>query len=132
MGTFGKRTRILGERVGHGPLVGNVSYGPDEIAVPQHEGTWASGPNAGVPIRRWTTPGTGPKYLEGPLLEEHPTYLGEIAATTLRTGPQEGMVEAAGDLGDASQRRIPKETGELADSRQVVVTDNGAVIHHSA
>jgi hypothetical protein len=129
MGSFAERTLALEEKVGRGELRGTVSFGPDEIAVPQHEGTWASGPNAGIRIRNYSTPGTGPKYLEAPLLANHPAYLGQIAAVLLELGPQRPMGHAMDNLSDVAKARIPKEFGDLMSSAASRVRDNGSLIH---
>lgn len=119
----------LERRVGHGELTARVSFSPDTIAVPQSEGTWRTGPNAGVIIKNYTTPGTGPHYLDGPLLENHDRYFAQIAAELLDIGPQHGMIEAADDLLGEAQQRIPRKTGALADSGRSEVSDDGVTIH---
>lgn len=56
-------------------------------AAAQHEGGWVTGPNAGVRIKNYTTPGTGPKYLESPLKAMLPRYrdvIGKSVAVALR------------------------------------------------
>jgi hypothetical protein len=129
-GTFIERIRELEDQVGEGLLTGRVSYGPEKIAVPQHEGTWMSGPNAGAIIRHWTTGGTGPKYLEGPLLASHPAYLQALASRALDVG---GLVSAMSLSMEALQgesgRRIPREFGDLLRSAKVQVFDNGAQVY---
>lgn len=123
MTSFAEGTRRLQEKVGEGKIVGRVSFSPDKIAVPQHRGTWASGPLAGVKIEHWTTPGTGPDYLSGPLLENGERYFATIARHVLDSGPRVGMEEAARELLADAQRRIPRKTGELAESGEVQVLE---------
>lgn len=133
MGTFAERTRELEDRVGDGVLEGRVSYGPEKIAVPQHEGTWASGPNAGAIIKRWTTPGTGPKYLETPLLAGQAGFLQTLATLALEPGGlMAGMVSDMELLGTAANQRIPKDQKNLVRSQEVRVFDNGALAYQRA
>jgi hypothetical protein len=55
-----------------------VSFNTPYAAV-QHEGRWETGPLAGREIRHYTTPGTGPKYLEAPLKRAIPDVEPHIA-----------------------------------------------------
>lgn len=111
MGSFQEGIMRLEEKIGDGKLVGRVTFSPDKIAVPQHEGTWRTGPLAGVRIEHWTTPGTGPDYLSGPLLENGERYFATIAKHVLDAGPHVGMQEAADELLADALARIPKRRG---------------------
>lgn len=126
MGSFDRNMAELAEKVGDGKITGRVSFSPDKIAVPQHEGTWKTGPLAGVQIRHWTTPGTGPGYLLDPLLESVESYFREIARDVLTTGPRFPIERAMDDLLSKAQRRIPKKTGELASSGRAEVSEEFA------
>jgi hypothetical protein len=128
MSAFGDSLQALAEQVGHGDLVGSVTFsGPH--AAPQHEGPgsrFAPPSWAGKTKLRYTTPGTGPMYLSGPLLAEHPRYLQQIANGLYTEGPRRSMRDAMDDLKAAAQRKVPREKSDLADSARVHVTDNGA------
>lgn len=80
-------------------------------------------------IRNYTTPGTGPKYLQNPLLAEHGIYLGHLAAITLE--PQ-GLVGVMGvemaRLAERAARLAPRLTGALQGSPGWRVTDDGQVV----
>jgi hypothetical protein len=121
--TFAEKTRELEERVGDGRIVGRVSFSPQKIAVPQHRGTWMSGPLAGVVIKHWTTPGTGPGYLVDPLLENGERYFAEIAREVLMAGARAPMLRAVNDLLDEAQRRVPRKTGKLAETGDASVSE---------
>lgn len=123
MATFDERMAELEQRVGGGRLVGRVSFAPAKIAVPQHRGTWFSGPNAGVMIRHWTTPGTGPGYLTDPLLENVERYLRDIAREFLTVGPRAPLERSMEDLLAHAERRIPRKTGVLAESGDASVSE---------
>ena len=51
----------------------------------QHEGGWISFMGTGEPkrIEHWTTPGTGPKFLEGPFAERKEQYATDIAEAVI-------------------------------------------------
>lgn len=121
--TFAERTRELEERVGDGRIVGRVSFAPGRIAGPQHLGGWITGPLAGVRIKHWTTPGTGPGYLVDPLLENGERYFAEIAREVLMAGARAPMLRAVNDLLDKAQRRVPRKTGKLAESGDASVSE---------
>lgn len=109
-GDFTERIRELEQRVGDGRLTGRVSFAPQKIAVPQHRGTWMTGPLAGVRISHWTTPGTGPEFLSGPLLERGEGYIRDIARELLTLGPLIPMERAMNDLRSEALRRVPRKT----------------------
>jgi hypothetical protein len=102
--------RELEELVGDGKVVGRVTFKPQKIAVPQHRGTWMTGPLAGVRIQHWTTPGTGPEFLSGPLLERGEGYIREVARELLTLGPIIPMQRAMDDLRAEALRRVPRKT----------------------
>lgn len=127
-GTFDERMAQLAEMVGDGDLTMKVSF-PGPYAAAQHEGGWVSGPLAGHRIKRWTTGGTGPKFLQGPLTEGEAEYLERLAAGTLEEeGLERAMVRNAEDLADESSNRAPRLTGALEESPSIEVTSNGATI----
>jgi len=129
VGTFDEGMRELGERVGHGSLVGRVSY-PGPYAASQEAGFWVTGPLAGVHIRKYTTPGTGPHFLSQPLMEHATEYMQRLADRALRPdGLREAMVENVEDLADVSSRRAPRLTGALQASPGTVVVDGGVIVH---
>jgi len=58
-----------------------------EYAAVMHEGRWETGPLAGVEVRNWTTPGSGPHFLSSKLQRHRRDYLEGFAdAITRRTG----------------------------------------------
>lgn len=129
MSKFGDSLRALSEQVGERELTGTVTFsGPH--AVPQHEFSSRFNPPswAGKTALQYTTGGTGPRYLSGPLMTDHPRYLQQIADDLYREGrgPRRAMRDAMDDLKDAAQRRVPRETGDLAESARVHVTDDGS------
>lgn len=65
-GRLRESARVDTERDDENGYRREVSFNTPYAAV-QHEGGWETGPLAGHRIRRYTTPGTGPKYLEAPL-----------------------------------------------------------------
>lgn len=52
-------------------------------AAVMHEGGWLTGRLAGVRIKNWSTPGSGPKFIEGKLRAYKAVYL-ELFAQLLR------------------------------------------------
>jgi hypothetical protein len=126
MGGFAEGTRRLQEKVGDGKIIGRVSFSPDKIAVPQERGTWFSGPNAGVLIRNYTTPGTGAHYMENSLLENAERYFAEIARDVIEQGARAPMERVTHDLLGEAQRRIPRKTGHLAESGEASVSEEFA------
>lgn len=110
MGDFDRKMRELEEQIGDGRIVGRVSFTPQKIAVPQHRGFWASGPNAGVRIRNYTTPGTGTEYVTGPLLENGERYFHEIARELLAVGARLPLQRAVDDLRLRALERVPRKT----------------------
>jgi plasmid stabilization system protein ParE len=52
-------------------------------AAVMHEGGWLTGRLAGVRIKNWSTPGNGPKFIEGKLRAYKAVYL-ELFAQLLR------------------------------------------------
>ena len=66
----------------------NVPY-----AAVQHEGEWASGPLAGVTIKNYSEPSSGPKFIERKLAANSNDYM-EIWAGEIRkgTGGRGGIV----------------------------------------
>jgi hypothetical protein len=126
MSKFGDSLQVLSEQVGHGKLTGSVTFS-GVYARAHHEyprggpPSWRRKQRAGMPLI-YTTAGTGPHYLSGPLLERHPRYLQQIANGLYLEGPRRSMGDAMDDLKDAAQRKVPRETGDLAQSARVHVT----------
>lgn len=108
--TFDERMRELEGRVGSGRITGRVAFTPEKIAVPQERGTWFTGPNAGVQIRNYTTPGTGSGYLIDPLIERGEGYFRSIAREILTLGARVPMERAVNDLRAEALRRVPRKT----------------------
>lgn len=127
-GDFAAKMEALEARIGDGDLVGSVTFS-GAAAAPQHEHVSRFSPPSWAkhPVLTYTTPGTGVKYLSGPLLENYPRYLEDIARRMLRhpRGPVGPMVDAMNDLRDKAARKAPKEHGDLAGSAEAHVTDDG-------
>jgi hypothetical protein len=130
-GTFGERTMELERRVGEGDLVGVVGFsGP--AAVPQHEFSSRFDPPSwrGKTRLNYTTPGTGPRFLSGPLFEQHASYFQRIAdALYDPMGAREAMRRAVMDLKTAARRRVPREHGDLRGTATAVAVDDGRVYY---
>ena len=116
--------------MGKGDLVGVVGFdGPEALA--HHEFPVRFRPRSwrGLGALTYTTPGTGPRYLQGPLFELHPGFLQSIADDLLERGGARAMMRAMDDLKTEAQRRVPRETGDLAGTATAVVIDDGAEIY---
>lgn len=122
MGDFDLKMRELEERIGDGTLTGRVSFSPQKIAVPQHRGYWVTGPNAGVHIRHYTTPGTGTEYLSGPLLENGERYFRDIGRELFTIGPRAAMQRSVDDLREKALRRVPRELSPAGEAFRHPVT----------
>jgi hypothetical protein len=78
--------------VSHGPRESRVGFSPgksSDYAWVQHEGGWvdfmgSEHPDTSKKIENYTTPGTGPKFLEGPMLENRARYKRNIAQAVKR------------------------------------------------
>lgn len=75
--------------VSHGPKESRVGFSPglsSDYAMVQHEGGWLNymGTEGPKDIENYTTPGTGPKFLEGPMLENRPRYKKQIREAVKR------------------------------------------------
>lgn len=129
VGDFAQRTRELEARVGHGKLEGKVAF--DQIyAAPQEVGYWVTGPNAGIHIEHYTTPGTGAHYLGGPLLEGAPMAMRTLADGALEPdGLNRGMTHNVERLADDSSHRAPREVGDLSRSAHPSVKSDGATVY---
>jgi hypothetical protein len=122
-GSFAERTRELEARVGDGPVRVRVGFSPGRIAGPQHLGGWITGPLAGVRIKNYTTPGTGPRYLEDVLLENFERWYREVAMLVVERGGRDAMEFVGHDFLRLSQRRIPRRTGHLAGTGNMLVSE---------
>lgn len=116
--TFFDRIDELAERVGHGTLRGTVKV--DQVyAHVQHEDLTYQHPRGG-----------GPKYLEGPLHEQHRDYLERVARATLgEEGPDPAMADAMESLSGEVSRKAPVEFGDLRESGHPSVTSDGEVVY---
>lgn len=124
MGTFAERTRALEEMVGDGDLVGKLEV--DQVyAAAQHEGGWATGPNAGVRIRNHPR-GGGDHFLSQPLVKNAPEMMQHLARNTLEpNGLRQAMADNMEDLSEEVEDRAPREFDDLRHSGHPTVTDNG-------
>jgi hypothetical protein len=127
MGDFDAKMAELAEKVGDGRIVGRVTFSPEKIAVPMHEAGWATGPLAASHPRGsgldYTTPGTGADYLQGPLLQNGERYFHDIAREILTTGPRIPMERAVDSLLHEALTRVPRRTGQLAESGEARVSE---------
>lgn len=129
MADFFSRTEELAHLVGDGNLSGIFAVDGGERTVPLEVGYWKSGPNAGVRMRDFTTPGTGPHAAQNSLEATYHTSLEDIAKTTLKTGPQGGMERHVEDMQREFEGRAPRVTGQYSQSTGRFVLDNGIPVY---
>lgn len=123
MGTFAERTHAIGERVGHGDLTGRLTIGGGlPYSIVQHRGYWVSGPLAGVVIREWTKPGSGPEYVSGPLEESEDAMMAMLAASVLAGGGHPAMELSMQLLRGLVETRTPELEGVLVGTLDTEVT----------
>lgn len=116
MGQFAERMAELGERVGDGKLTGSVVV--DQVyAQYQHERLDLQHPQGGKA-----------KYLYDPLVDNHPTYLQNIANDVLDSGPEEPMKRAMSNLSAEVFLNAPTELGDLRRSGSPRVYDGQALV----
>lgn len=131
-GTFGARLDELAAHVGDGHLVGAVSFEGLPYIVAHHEAVGAQHPPSwdDKTSLDYTRPGTGPKFLEAPLLERHASYLQALADHALEErGLRSEMVDAMRDLKTEARRRVPRDEGDLRDAAIAVVRDDGVQVY---
>lgn len=128
MRSFAEGTRELEEIVGDGDLVGSVEVN-QVYAATQHEGFWATGPNAGVVIRNHPR-GGGSHYLSEPLTEKAERYMRNLAGNVYDPGGLTGsMADNMEDLSREVHERAPRETEALRNSAHPAVTDDGHTVY---
>ena len=117
-GTFGRRMRELGDRVGTGRLVGTVTV--DQVyAQYQSESLDLHHPRGG-----------GPKYLTIPTVDLASDHMERIARATLREGgPASGMVDSVRRIADDVKVLAPLDENDLRRSAATRVRDDGRVVH---
>ena len=128
MADFFKRTKELERKIGKGTLAGIFAVDGGPRTEPLEVGFWKSGPNAGVHMENFTTPGTGPHAVQNSLEATWERSLEDIAKTLLNEGPREGMKRHLGSMDREFKDRAPRVTGEYADSTARFVTDDGVPI----
>lgn len=125
-GTFGERTRELGEMVGEGTLRGSVEV--DQVyALPIHSGFWRTGPLAGVTNRPRHGGQIG--FLSRPLMEKHARYLAKLADGVLSGFLTQAMAENMEDLTQEVYERAPRLMDDLRRSGHPMVRDQGRVVY---
>lgn len=129
-GSFFERVEELKERVGEGDLKGSLEV-DTPYAFNQHESYWVNfmGRYGFNTIDRYHNGGGG-KFVEEPLLENHPRYLQHLADAVLDGVLVEAMVDNVEDMNDALRANAPEKTGRLKNSGTTSVTDNGALAHY--
>jgi hypothetical protein len=127
--TFDQGTKELEALVGKGDLTATFTVAAGGRTVPLEAGYWRNhmGRNGRVEIRNWSQ--GGPHATQNALEESYRDSLGDVAATVLETGPQEGMERHLDRMQEEFERRAPRVTGSLHDSTGRVVTDDGQPIH---
>lgn len=117
MGEFGARVDELIKQVGTGNLEGKVTV--DQVyAQYQHEDLSLRHPGGGQA-----------KYLEKPLMQDHPKYLQRIASEVLDRGPEPAMERAMEDLSQSVYDLAPIEFGDLKASGHPTVDDDGRTVY---
>ena len=124
--SFSARTEQLAEMVGKGNLVGLFAVDGGARTVPLEVGGWKTGPNAGVQIENWTTPGTGPHAAQHSFEATYERSLEDIAKTTLEAGPQGAMERHVERVQGEFEEKAPMRDGSYRQSTARVVTDNGS------
>lgn len=129
MANFLERTAELSRMVGDGHLVGTLMVKGGGRTVPLEVGYWLNhmGQNGYVEINDYHD--GGPHAAENSLEVTYEGTLVDIAATALKTGPQEAMVRHVEAVNRQFSVRAPRRTGSYRDSTARFVTDNGAPIH---
>ena len=77
-GTLREAGRFSVTREGYGILI-TIRYDLP-YAAPMHNGFWVTGPLAGVHVRNWTQPGSGPHWLSEKLRRFRQKYINLAAA----------------------------------------------------
>lgn len=125
---FSEGTRILEENVGDGKLIGVVGFsGPQAVSIHEHPSRFSPPSWRDKPRLDFTTPGTGTRYLSGPLFANYQHYMRGLAAHALRSRGSltRAMEREIRDLKTASRRRVPREFGDLRQTATALVIDNG-------
>ena len=128
MADFFAETEKLAKQIGDGTLSGIFAVDGGARSVPLEVGYWRSGPNAGVRMKNFTTPGTGPNAVQNSLEATYERSLEDIAKTTLPRS-QEGMKRHTERMQEAFEMRAPRVTGEYSQSTARFVVDDGVPIH---
>lgn len=127
--SFEQGASELAALVGNGSLSGIFAVDGGARTIPLEVGGWKTGPNAGVKMRNFTTPDTGPHATQNSLEATHNLSLEDIAKTTLASGPQEGMERHVERMQGEFERRAPKLTGEYRQSTARFVIDDGQPVY---
>lgn len=128
MADFFSQTKKLESLIGNGKLAGVFSVDGGARSVPLEVGYWKTGPNAGVHMRNFTTPGTGPHAVQNSLEVTHEASLEDIAKSTLTEGPRPGMKRHLDRMQGAFEERAPRVTGQYSQSTGRFVIDDGVPI----
>lgn len=130
---FLTRTEALAKMVGDGGLVAFFGVDGGERTVPLEVGGWKTGPNAGVKIENWTTPGTGPHAAQHAFEANYEATLQDVAKTVLITGPQEAFERHLERVQGAFVERAPMgpsdQRGSYRNSTARIVKDNGVPVY---
>ena len=126
--SFLARSEVLANMVGDGNLTGVFAVDGGARTVPLEVGYSQSGPLAGVRMKHFTTPGTGPHAAANALANTHAISLEDIAKTILEEGSQPGMERAVERIDTEFKRTAPRVTGDYADSTARFVIDNGQLV----
>lgn len=117
MGTFDKRMKEIGERVGDGNLTGRVVFN-QVYAQRQHEALHYRHPAGGQA-----------KYLYNALMAGYIPALRDIARVALTGGIVGGMIKGTEDIARDAADRAPFEFADLRNSAHPLVTDGGARVY---
>ena len=126
---FQQGAEELSDLIGDGDLVGHFSVAGGGRTVPLEVGYWRNhaGQNGRVEIRNYND--GQPHAAQNSLEATYKGSLEDIAKTTLKTGPRQGMERHVEAVDGEFQKRAPKRTGSYRDSTGRVVTDDGQPIH---
>lgn len=125
MADFFTRIGELEQMVGSGSLQGIFGVDGGARTVPLEVGGWKTGPNAGVQMHNFTSPGTGPHAAQNSFEATWEASLEDIAKTTLESGPQEAMERHVERVNESFKKLAPRVTGEYAESTGRFVVDGG-------
>jgi hypothetical protein len=128
-GDFLARTEALKKLVGDGDLSAIFGVDGGERTVPLEVGGWKTGPNAGVRMENFTTPGTGPHAAQQAFEANYEATLEDAAKTLLVTGPQEAFKRHLERVDAQFKKRAPMVTGQYRDSTVRIVTDDGFPVY---